>query len=58
MSTQRSDHDERANGVPRKPYQKPRLEVYGNIRELTGHVGNASPVVDAPPHAGYKYTTR
>jgi len=25
--------------APKKPYSKPRLEVYGDLRKITGHVG-------------------
>jgi hypothetical protein len=41
----------------RKPYHRPTLEVHGTIREVTEHVGNASPKLDPPPHAS-KFTTR
>jgi hypothetical protein len=44
--------------VPRKPYWKPKLEVYGNVREITAHVGNAGTHADPPPHAGFRFTTR
>jgi hypothetical protein len=42
----------------RKPYRRPKLEIYGNIREITKHVGNNSPKLDPPPFAGFKFTTR
>jgi len=43
----------------RKPYKRPKLEVYGNIREITKHVGNDSLNPDPPPHAGNnKFGTR
>jgi hypothetical protein len=32
--------------------------VYGNIREITQHIGNNSPNIDPPPFAGFKFTTR
>jgi len=42
----------------RKPYKRPKLEVYGNIREITKHVGNDSLNPDPPPHGGSKFATR
>ena len=34
---------------PRKPYKKPKLEEYGNLREITRHTGGAGNP-DPPPH--------
>jgi hypothetical protein len=56
MSTE--DRPDAEKGPPRKPYHKPKLEVYGSIVEITAHVGNASPHADPPPHVGFKFTTR
>ncbi len=44
--------------LPRKPYVKPKLDAYGSIAEITRHIGNASPNVDPPPYAAFKFTTR
>ena len=30
----------------KKPYERPRLEVYGNIREVTENLGMASRIAD------------
>jgi hypothetical protein len=35
----------------RKPYSKPQLQVYGDLREITQNVGGAG-VPDPPPSAG------
>jgi len=35
--------------VPRKPYKKPSLRVYGTVRELTKAVGTRGSVDHGPP---------
>ncbi|HUE89810.1 MAG TPA: lasso RiPP family leader peptide-containing protein [Vicinamibacterales bacterium] len=34
------------NRPPKKPYERPRLEVYGNIREVTENLGRTSMTAD------------
>jgi hypothetical protein len=34
------------NGPVKKPYERPRLEVYGDIREVTDAVGKKSSMFD------------
>jgi hypothetical protein len=58
VTTERTQQPEPPEPGRRKPYQRPKLEEYGNIRDITKHVGNASPVFDPPPYASLKVTTR
>jgi hypothetical protein len=58
LSTESTRPSEPEQPRQRKPYQPPKLEVYGNIREITKHVGNNSPNFDPPPWAGFRFTTR
>ena len=58
LSAERTQPSEPEPPRQRKPYRRPKLEVYGNIREITKHVGNNSPNIDPPPFAGFKFTTR
>jgi hypothetical protein len=39
-------HRREATSRPRKPYSKPRLEVYGDLGTLTNAVGNMSTTLD------------
>ena len=34
----------------KKGYSKPRLQVYGSLRDITRSVGFSSPKTDPPPH--------
>lgn len=34
--------DKRAKPVPKKPYSKPTLTLYGTVRELTGRGGHTA----------------
>lgn len=43
--------------VAKKPYNKPTLEVYGDLRTITTHVGNTSPHADPPPHGAGRFRT-
>lgn len=36
----------------KKPYSRPRLEVYGNLREITQTVGNTGKVDNPNPNHG------
>ena len=58
VSTNSIQHTERPEPKLRKPYQRPKLEVYGNIREITKHVGNTSSNPDPPPHSNARFSTR
>lgn len=43
----------------KRAYKKPEILVYGDLRELTQHVGvNAAAKADGPPHAGGLTRTR
>jgi hypothetical protein len=44
---------ERLDATTRKPYTQPKLQVYGDLRSITAHVGNAGASGDPPPHGGY-----
>lgn len=57
MTAERND-EQPVQTPARKPYVKPKLEEYGSIAEITRHIGNASPNVDPPPYAAFKFTTR
>jgi hypothetical protein len=44
-----NDPKKTADEVKRKPYSKPRLEVYGDLREIARTQGNRDPTsLDAP----------
>jgi len=34
----------------KKPYKKPGIQVYGDLREITQHVNNTHVTIDPPPH--------
>ena len=59
MAVDKDPDRERApvDPTPRRPYHKPKLADYGTVRDITTHVGNVSPIADAPPHFG-KFRTR
>ncbi|HKY23498.1 MAG TPA: hypothetical protein VJM31_19940 [Vicinamibacterales bacterium] len=44
MTTNNADRAQ--SGVPKRPYQTPRLDVYGDIREVTDSVGMKSMKAD------------
>jgi hypothetical protein len=36
----------------KKPYRRPALQVYGDLRTITNHVGNVGMTRDSRPHMG------
>ncbi len=48
LSDKRQPDSPKKIGV--KPYSKPRLEVYGGLSELTGHVGERGNFDSSQPH--------
>ena len=41
---------EAVNETTKEPYEKPQLQVYGPLRELTSNIGMAG-MTDPPPHS-------
>jgi hypothetical protein len=44
------------DGSAKKPYERPRLEVYGDIREITDAIDMSSPNLDSAPHSANNKT--
>jgi hypothetical protein len=42
----------------KRPYKKPEVRVYGDLREITQHVANKSPHFDPPFPYGGPYKTK
>jgi len=42
----------------KRPYKKPEIHVYGDLREITQHVGSKSSHMDPPFPAGGPYRTK
>jgi len=42
------------DGPAKKPYESPRLEVYGDIREVTDSLGNTASKSDGALHGNIK----
>ena len=54
--TTSADSPEKPRGK-KKPYKKPELQVYGDLRTITNHVGNTSTNPDPGPHGTYLFDT-
>jgi len=50
MTPERNQPPDAVPAPAKKSYSKPRLQVYGNLRDLTRHVGSSGNP-DPPPHA-------
>lgn len=46
------DINEAPKAAGKKPYRRPVLQVYGDLRAITNHVGNVGMTMDAAPHMG------
>lgn len=36
----------------KRPYKKPEIRIYGDLRTITQNTGSTSPNPDPPPHPG------
>jgi len=46
------DTNETPKTAEKKPYRRPVLQVYGDLRTITNNVGNTGITSDAAPHMG------
>jgi len=53
MSPERNQPPDAVPAPVKKSYSKPRLQVYGNLRDITSNIGTTSPKADPPPHSPF-----